>query len=59
MITIEHVELTVIVRFVDTLMTAPDFYRVSCPCGWTEDVGWLSDAEELASEHERLAECDW
>ena len=34
-------------------------WHVWCSCGWEFFTAWHSDAEELASEHERLAECDW
>ena len=34
-------------------------WLISCSCGWETSTAWESDAYELASEHERLAECDW
>ena len=37
----------------------PVFWCVSCDCGWSEDVGWQSDAEELGREHWTEANCDF
>ena len=34
-------------------------WRASCLCGWSEDVGWQSDAEELGRDHWNEANCDW
>ena len=37
----------------------PVWWCVSCDCGWSEDVGWQSDAEDLGRWHVREADCDW
>lgn len=59
MITIDHIKIPQIVRLVGMTAVAPDFWRASCLCGWSGDVGWQSDAEELGRDHLREANCEW